>query len=289
LEKSSVTISSRDRVLYPESGITKGQLADYYIRLADPILEWLADRPVSLVRCPQGRAKQCFFQKHDAGSFGDAMKHVPIREKDGHDEPYLYVNDARGLLTCIQMGAIELHGWGSKVTDVEKPDRLVFDLDPDEGLGFEEVRAAAHQLRDVLGEMGLASWPMLSGGKGVHVVAPLDASRAWPEVKDFAHRFALAISEAHPKRFTANMKKTERRGRIFLDWLRNQRGATAVLPYSARARPNAPVAAPISWDELDDTNGGNRFTILDADELLKRRVSKALRGWGIARQRLPEL
>jgi len=141
----------------------------------------------------------------------------------------------------------------------------------------------------VLGEMGLASWPLLSGGKGVHVVVPLDASRAWPEVKDFANRFAVAISQAHPDRFTANMKKVERKGRIFLDWLRNQRGATAVLPYSARARPNAPVAAPITWNELEDTESGGRFTILDIDELLKRAGSKALKGWAVAKQTLPEL
>ncbi|UAK22987.1 DNA ligase D [Sphingomonas nostoxanthinifaciens] len=287
-DMAGVTITNPDRVIYPESGITKGALADYYARLADPILDWLGDRPTSLVRCPQGRAKQCFFQKHDAGSFGDAVRHVPIREKDGHDEPYLYLDDARGLLTCVQMGAIEFHGWGSKVADVEKPDRLVFDLDPDEGLGFVEVRHAAMQLRDVLGEMGLASWPMLSGGKGVHVVVPLDAGRAWPEVKDFANRFALAISEAHPKRFTANMKKVERRGRIFLDWLRNQRGATAVMPYTARARPNAPVAAPVGWDELETIDTAARFTIADAAELLDR-AAGPLRDWGRAQQRLPDL
>ena len=284
-----VTITNPDRVIFPESGITKGQLADFYARLADPLLEWLADRPVSLVRCPQGRAKHCFFQKHDAGSFGDAVKHVPIREKDGHDEPYLYVDDATGVLTCVQMGAIEFHGWGSKVADVERPDRLVFDLDPDEGLGFAHVRDAAFQLRDVLGEMGLATWPMLSGGKGVHVVAPLDASRDWPAVKDFASRFAQAMGEAHPKRFTANMKKVERRGRIFLDWLRNQRGSTAILPYAVRARANAPVAAPITWDELADIESGGRYTIADADELMKRATSNALKGWCKADQALPEL
>ena len=286
---SPVTITNPDRVIFPESGITKGQLADYYLRLADPLLEWLADRPVSLVRCPQGRAKHCFFQKHDAGSFGDAVKHVPIREKDGHDEPYLYVDDAKGVLTCVQMGAIEFHGWGSKVADVEKPDRLVFDLDPDEGLGFTEVKHAAVQLRDILGEMGLASWPLLSGGKGVHVVCPLDASRDWVAVKDFASRFARAMEAAHPYRFTANMKKTERKGRIFLDWLRNQRGATAILPYAVRARANAPVAAPVTWDELEGIDSGGHFTIGDADALLKRAASKNLRGWARADQALPEL
>ena len=286
---SPVTITNPTRVVFPESGITKGQLADYYLKLADPLLVWLADRPVSLVRCPQGRAKHCFFQKHDAGSFGDAVKHVPIREKDGHDEPYLYVDDIKGVLTCVQMGAIEFHGWGSKIADVERPDRLVFDLDPDEGLGFDAVRTAAFQLRDILGGMGLATWPLLSGGKGLHVVVPLDASKAWPEVKDFARRFALAISEAHPDRFTANMKKTERTGRIFLDWLRNQRGATAILPYAVRARANAPVAAPITWDELADVDSGGYYTIADAEELLRRAASKALAGWGVAEQALPEL
>jgi bifunctional non-homologous end joining protein LigD len=286
---SGVHITNPDRVIYPESGITKGQLADYYEALAGPILTWLADRPVSLVRCPQGRAKQCFFQKHDAGSFGEAVHHVPIREKDGHDEPYLYIDDPKGILTCVQMGAIEFHGWGSKIADVEMPDRLVFDLDPDEGLGFEAVKTAAFQLRDVLGEIGLATWPMLSGGKGVHVVAPLDASRDWVAVKDFASRFAQAISQAHPDRFTANMKKVERKGRIFLDWLRNQRGATAVLPYTARARPNAPVAAPVGWDELAEIDQAGRFSIRDADLLLERAGSRALKGWGVAEQRLPEL
>jgi bifunctional non-homologous end joining protein LigD len=286
---SGVTISNPDRVIFPESGITKGQLADYYERLAGPILEWLADRPVSLVRCPQGRARQCFFQKHDGGNFGDAVRHVPIREKDGATEPYLYIDDAKGMLTCVQMGGIEFHGWGSKVADVEMPDRLVFDLDPDEGLGFEEVRKAALQLRDVLGEIGLATWPMLSGGKGIHVVAPLDASRDWVAVKDFANRFALAISEAHPDRFTANMKKVERKGRIFLDWLRNQRGATAVLPYTVRARPHAPVAAPIGWDELEDIDTASHFTIADANTLLKRAGSRALRNWGKVDQALPAL
>ncbi|WP_294390060.1 DNA ligase D [uncultured Sphingomonas sp.] len=286
---SGVVVTNPDRIIYPESGITKGQLAAYYEAMADPVLAWVADRPISLVRCPQGRAKQCFFQKHDAGSFGDAVKHVPIREKDGHDEPYLYVDDAKGLLTCVQMGAIEFHGWGSKVGDVELADRLVFDLDPDEGLDFEEVKRAAMQLRDVLGEIGLATWPMLSGGKGVHVVAPLDASRDWVAVKDFAHRFALAISTAHPERFTANMKKTQRKGRIFLDWLRNQRGATAVLPYVARARPNAPVAAPVDWNELETISKAGHFTIADATELAERARSASLRDWARAAQRLPDL
>jgi bifunctional non-homologous end joining protein LigD len=287
-DMAGVKITNPDRVIFPESGITKGELAGYYAAVAAPMLEWLGDRPVSLVRCPQGRAKHCFFQKHDAGSFGDAVRHVPVREKDGSEQPYLYVDDARGLLTCVQMGAIEFHGWGAKVADVEMPDRLVFDLDPDEGLGFEAVKTAAVQLRDVLADMGLPSDPLLSGGKGVHVCVALDATRDWVAVKDFASRFARAISAAHPERFTANMKKTERTGRIFLDWLRNQRGATAILPYAARARANAPVAAPVTWDELAGIDTGAHFTIKDADTLIERAASQALADWGKKVKTLPE-
>jgi bifunctional non-homologous end joining protein LigD len=288
-DMAGVKITNPDRIVFPESGITKGELANYYAAIAAPMLDWLGDRPVSLVRCPQGRAKQCFFQKHDAGSFGDAVKHVPILEKDGSHQPYLYLDDARGLLTCVQMGAIEFHGWGSKIADVEMADRLVFDLDPDEGLGFEAVKAAAVQLRDVLADMGLPSDPLLSGGKGVHVCVALDATRDWVAVKDFASRFARAIASAHPDKFTANMKKSERTGRIFLDWLRNQRGATAILPYSARARANAPVSAPVTWEELAKLDTAARYTIKDAETLIERAASADLAEWGRKVRTLPDL
>jgi bifunctional non-homologous end joining protein LigD len=243
---------------------------------------------MTLIRCPQGRAKKCFFQKHDSGTFGPDVKHVPIKEKDGHLEDYLYFEDIKGLLASVQMGTVEFHGWGSKVEKVEYPDRLVFDLDPDVGLDFAKVKAAAVRLKALLGDLGLKTFPLLSGGKGLHVVAPLDASKDWPTVKSFAERFTRAIAEAEPETFTANIRKVERKGRIFLDWLRNQRGATAVMPFSARAREGAPVAAPIAWEELDRYKGGNHFTIRDADELLERAGSKMLAGWGEAKQALPD-
>ena len=284
-----VTVSHPDRVIFTGDGVTKGELAAYYAQLAEPMLRWLADRPASLVRCPQGRGKHCFFQKHDAGNFGGKVGHVAIREKKGGTEDYLAVNDGIGLLTCVQMGTIEFHGWGAPAHDVEHPDRMVFDLDPEEGLDFAEVRRAAQQLRDLLGEMGLASFPMASGGKGVHVVVPLDGKADWPKVKDFASRFSRAVAEAHPKRFTANMRKTERKNRIFLDWLRNERGATAVLPYSARARETASVAAPITWDELAELKDAKPWSVADADLLLKRAIGKTLAGWGEANQSLPDL
>jgi bifunctional non-homologous end joining protein LigD len=288
-EADGVKISNPERVVFPDSDVTKGELADYYRAIAQPMLVWAANRPISLVRCPQGRAKKCFFQKHDAGSFGKSVRHIPILEKNGKKEDYLYVEDAAGLLSCVQMGTIEFHGWGSRTDAVEKPDRLVFDLDPDVGLGFDEVKRAARDLHSHLADMGLQTFPLLTGGKGLHVVVPLTPRAEWPEVRDFAQRFAVALATAEPERFTAHLAKARRTGRIFLDYLRNQRGATAIMPYSARAREGAPVSAPIGWDELDEMESGARFTVRDAALLLERATSRALKGWGEAAQVLPDL
>jgi bifunctional non-homologous end joining protein LigD len=286
---SSVRITHPDRLIFPDSDVTKGDLAAFYEAMAPVALQWIANRPISLVRCPQGRGKHCFFQKHDAGSFGDHVKHVDIREKDGSVEPYLYIDDADGLLTCVQMGTIEFHGWGSSVGDVEKPDRLVFDLDPDEGLGFDAVKKAAADLKGHLAEIGLVSFAMLSGGKGVHVVVPLTPEAEWPVVKDFADRFCRALAQAEPDRFVATMSKAKRVGKIFLDWLRNQRGATAVMPYTARARSGAPVSVPVTWGELEDIDTAAKWHVGDQDELLERASGKSLACWGVARQVLPDL
>jgi len=284
-----IKISNPDRVIYPESGITKGELAAYYAAMADPILRFAGGRPVSLVRCPQGRAKHCFFQKHDAGTFGEHVHHVPVREKDGDMADYLYVDDGAGVLACVQMGAIEFHGWGSLADDIESPDRMVFDLDPDPGVDFEGVKKAALVVKQELAALGLQSDPMLSGGKGVHVIVQLDRSAQWNAVKDFAHRFALALGEARPEMFTANMKKVERKGRIFLDWLRNQRGATAIMPWAVRAREQAPVATPITWEELGGIDKASAFTIADLAALQERAASRTIAKWCAKPQRLPSL
>ena len=288
-EQDEVKISSRDRVIFPDSGQTKGQLADYYAAIAPLMLPFAASRPVSLVRCPQGRAKKCFFQKHDSGSFGGQVKHVPIAEKDGGTENYLYIEDIAGILSCVQMGTIEFHGWGARVSDVELPDRMIFDLDPDEGLDFDEVKTAAKDIHDRLSDLGLTSFAMLSGGKGVHVVAPLTPGHSWETHKDFARRFAEALSMSEPDRFVATMSKAKRKGKIFIDWLRNQRGSTAILPYSARARSGAPVAVPIAWGELKAMKNAQPFSIDDADRLIDRAKGKSLTGWGFAEQVLPDL
>jgi bifunctional non-homologous end joining protein LigD len=287
-ESFGIKISNHDRVIYPGENLTKGQLADYYAQVEALMMVDTARRPISLIRCPQGRAKHCFFQKHDSGTMGEHVKHVPVRESDGEVQDYLYVEDARGILACVQMGTIEFHGWGSRADKLEYPDRLVFDLDPDVGLDFNKVKSAAVRLRGLLADLGLVTFPLLTGGKGIHVVAPLDAKADWPAVKSFAERFSRAIAEAEPEIFTANIRKNQRKGRIFLDWLRNQRGATAVMPYSARAREGAPVAAPVTWEELDKIKGGDNFTIRDADELIERAESKLLAGWGQAKQKLPK-
>jgi bifunctional non-homologous end joining protein LigD len=283
-----IKISSRERVIY-ETGETKGQLADYYQAVAPLMLPWLANRPISLVRCPQGRGKKCFFQKHDAGAFGPHVRQVPIAEKNGQFQDYIYVDSAEGLLTCVQMGTIEFHGWGSRSEDVEAPDRMVIDLDPDEGLDFKDVKRAAKDVHDRLEDIGLVSFAMLTGGKGIHVVVPLLTGHDWDRHKDFARRFAEALAMAEPERFVSNMAKAKRVGKIFIDYLRNQRGATAVLPFSARSRPGAPVAAPIAWGELDGFDNAQPWSIADADTLLRRAKGKGLAGWGFAEQALPDL
>jgi bifunctional non-homologous end joining protein LigD len=285
----AIKISNPERVLFPDAGVTKGELVDYYRTIGPMMMEWAARRPLSLVRCPQGRARKCFFQKHNTGSFGPHVHQIPIEEKKGEIEDYVYVEDTAGIVACTQMGTIEFHGWGSSVAEVEKPDRLVFDIDPDEGLSFDQVKRTARDLHRHLADMGLQSFAMTTGGKGLHVVVPLTPQAQWPEVKDFAQRFAVALATAEPERFTANLAKVKRKGRIFLDYLRNQRGATAILPYSARARERAPVAAPISWDELEDLQSGAPFTVRDGAELLERASGRALQGWGEASQVLPDL
>lgn len=286
---SGIRITNADRVIFPDSGITKGELAAYYESVAKIMLPWLAGRPVSLVRCPQGRAKKCFFQKHDAGSFGDAVHRIPITEKDGETADYLWLDSAAGLLSSVQMGTIEFHGWGSRVKAIEQPDRLVMDLDPDEGLDERRLIDAALHIRDVLADMGLVTFPLQTGGKGLHVVAPLVPSAEWPQVKDFARRLATALASSDPARFTASMAKAGRKGRIFIDWLRNQRGATAVMPYSVRAREAAPVSVPMTWEELRGATTLPHWHIGDAVSIIARAASLDLQHWGRADQLLPDL
>ena len=263
LSVSGVRISHPDRVVSGEGGITKGDLALYYARVAERMLAHAASRPLTLKRCPAGMARPCFFQKHVGEGFPAEMGTVDLLEHDGESARYMTLLDAASLAVAVQMGALEFHIWGSHNDDIERPDRLVFDLDPDPSVGFEVVKDAAELVRRALEALGLTSFPMVTGGKGVHVVAPLLPTASFEDVARFAKGLAVRIAASDPARFVATMSKAKRRGRIFIDWLRNERGQTAVAPYSTRARDGAPVAVPVSWKDLSDLPAANGFKIGD--------------------------
>jgi bifunctional non-homologous end joining protein LigD len=282
-----VRISHPERVLWPEVKVTKLQLAEYYARAATRILPFLKDRPLSLVRCPDGRTGECFFQKHHNPSTPTELETVDIAEKDGGHAAYLVVRSKAGLIAAAQVSGMELHVWGARTDSLEKPERIVFDLDPDTGLSFADVRDAALEVRDVLKSAGLASYPMLTGGKGVHVIVPLARRNTWPEVKAFARGFAEAMAKASPERYLAQASKAKRAGKIFIDWLRNERGATAVAPYTLRAREGATVATPVSWAELKKSDSAARFTLANIGPRLAAK-SDPWPGYFEARQTLSQ-
>jgi bifunctional non-homologous end joining protein LigD len=263
-----VRISSGDRLVYPSPRVTKLKVAQYYARAAARMLPFAGHRPVSLVRCPDGTTGECFFQKHRGEGMPEAIGKVKVRESKGGSKEYICLSDASGLVAAAQFGAIEFHIWGARADLLEKPDRLVFDLDPDEGLGFANVRKAALEMRVRLEELGLPAVPMLTGGKGVHVIVPLRRRADWDTVKLFAKTFATVVADHAPERYTATMAKSARKGRIFIDWLRNERGATAVAPYSLRARPGAKVAVPVTWKELASFRSAGAFDIRNAGKRL---------------------
>jgi bifunctional non-homologous end joining protein LigD len=263
----------------------------YYGIVAPIMLPFLDRRLLNLFRCREGK---CFFQRNRAhpptGKEFDTLVHLePVAQKNGRTEQYLYVETAEEIVACAKVQTVEFHGWGSRAGAVETPDRLVIDLDPDPKLGFGKVKEAALQVQRAFEAVALVSFALLSGGKGIHVVVPLEPVAKWQQVDAFAKRFCTVLAEAAPENFTVALPKQQRRGRIFLDFLRNHRTATAVMPYSARARAGMPVAAPVTWDELKDIERSDTFSIADVDSLLDRARSRALKGWGSAAQRLPRL
>lgn len=263
LAVSGIRISNPDRAVFPGAGCTKGDVAQHYARVGARLIALAGHRPLSLYRCPSGIAEPCFFQKHDSGGMPRELSRVEIEQADGDKADYLYATRPESLVAAAQMGSIEFHTWGARTDRLERPDRLVFDLDPDEGLDWADVREAAFEVRDTLSELGLDSGAIVTGGKGVHVWLALRRTRGWDTLKLFAKTFAHVLAERAPDRYTALMSKSRRRGRIFIDWLRNERGATAIAPYSLRARPGAPVAVPVTWDELRDLDAANSFSISD--------------------------
>ena len=277
---------------YEKPDISVEAMGLYYRIVAPLMLPWVQRRLLNLLRCTDNK---CFFQRNRAhppsGNLlnGPEIRSEAVKQKNGHTEDYLYVADVEGIAACADASAVEFHGWGSRAGSVERPDRMVIDLDPGQGVTFEDVKQAALKVRQGFGTVGLECFAMLTGGKGIHVVVPLSAEAEWPRVRAFAKTFCTVLAQAEPRRFTVELPKEKRAGRIFLDYLRNQRTATAILPYSARARDGSPVAAPVDWEELEEVDRSDLFSIGDVEELLRRSKQRQLKRWGLAEQALPML
>lgn len=279
-------LTSPDKLLYQDDGIRKRDVADYYAAVMPWLLPEIEDRPLSLVRCPGGIGTQCFFQKHATPGL-ELVSRVPIAESGGGREDYLYARDAASVMELVQFNTLEFHPWGTHVDDIEHCDRLVFDLDPDESVAWSNVVSAARQLRDYLQQAGLASFVRTSGGKGLHLVVPLAPAAPWNRARAFAQAVAEAAREMDPLRYVATASKRLRKGRIFIDWLRNGRGATSVASFSLRARPGAPVAMPLRWEELGRVASGHAYDLRNTPSRLKRLKSHPWAGIGRVRQSLP--
>jgi bifunctional non-homologous end joining protein LigD len=264
-----VRLTHPDRLFYADQGITKLALAEYYAAIEDWALPHLANRPLSLVRCPDGQGGECFYQKHISSGVPDVVGRVEIRDRSG-SETYLVIENLAGLVAMAQLGVLEIHPWGSTVDKLETPDIITFDFDPDVGLPWQRVTDAAVEMREALLGIGLKSFAKTTGGKGLHVVVPVAPKLTWDAAKEFAKWVAERFVKAYPDRFTANMAKSARSGRIFIDYLRNGRGATAIGAYSPRARPGAPVATPLSWEEVEKGLKPDMFTVITVPDRLKK-------------------
>ena len=263
--RQSVKLTHPERMLWPSEGITKQGLADYYASNAEWIMPHLVGRPLSLVRCPGGIAAECFFAKHGWAGLSGAVRRIPLGEK----EPSLAIESIEGLLSLVQGNVLEIHPWGSTLADPERPDRLIFDLDPGEEVSWGDVIDAAREVRKRLVEgLKLESFVKTSGGKGLHVVVPLLPDMDWESAKFTSKKLAEAMAADSPRRYVANMSKSARKGRIFVDYLRNGRGATAVAAYSTRARAGATVSTPVGWDELSDAIKSDHYRLGNIDRRL---------------------
>ncbi|WP_430543603.1 DNA ligase D [Xanthomonas sacchari] len=264
------TLSSPGRVVFPDIGATKREVWDYYSAVMDHLLPEIAGRPLSIIRCPAGAERACFFQKHHTAGL-ELVSSVRLKEESGTQAEYLVVEDAAGLLELVQFNALEFHPWGAHAASPERADRVVFDLDPGPDVPFAEVKRAATDIRKLLAQLELESFLRVSGGKGLHVVVPLAPGCDWDLTKRFAHGFADALAQSQPDRFLATASKRLRNQRIFVDYLRNGRGATAVASYSLRARAGAPVAMPLAWSDLPKLHRADAFKLRDVPAKLKRR------------------
>ena len=267
--------------------MTKLGLASYYAQVAKWMLPHIIDRPLSLVRCPGGQGKMCFFQKHPAAETPPALLRVPVEEKDGVED-YVAVQDLEGLLSLVQISALEIHLWGSRRDRLEQPDRVIFDLDPDDKLPWPRVVEAAFEVREMLAKLDLTSFVKTTGGKGLHVVVPINPRRErWDAVKAFARRIADALVAKNSSLYVANMSKAARKGKIFVDYLRNDRGSTSIAPYSTRAKPGAPVSVPLTWDELTPALRSDHFHVGNISQRLDSLRRDPWNGIATLKQSLP--
>jgi bifunctional non-homologous end joining protein LigD len=284
-EIAGVRLTSPDKVLFPEQGITKRELAEYYVAVAPVMLPHVAERPITLMRCPTGRQRKCFYQRHAGSGVPDELGEIEI---SGFEESgaYLFIRDVQGLVALVQMGVLEIHPWGVRIDKPELADRMILDLDPGEGLGFADVMEAALQVRSGLQAKDLESFVKTTGGKGLHVVAPIERRHDWPEVKLYARRAAEALAAEYPARYLTKISKAERRAKIFVDYLRNDPTSTAVGPYSTRAREGAPVATPLDWGELVPGLDPTTFNLRTVPGRLARLGADPWAGIGKVKQRL---
>ena len=280
---AGVRLTNPERVLYPDEDITKRELAEYYEHVADWVLPHVAGRPLTLVRCPEGYTGECFYQKHLTEAMPDAVDGVSITEK-GKRKKYVLINDLAGLVSLVQIGVLEIHPWPAREDQLERPDRMVIDLDPGEGVEWKQVVEGAKEARDRLETVGLATYLRLSGGKGLHIVVPLARRNTWDELKQFAKSLADQMTHDAPDRYIATMSKAKRRGKVYVDYLRNQRGATAIASYSTRARAGAPVATPLAWKELTARIQPDKYNIRNLPARLEKLKADPWDGFFAARQ-----
>jgi bifunctional non-homologous end joining protein LigD len=268
IEIAGVRLTHPDKQLYPDEHVAKRDLALYYQTVAKRMLPHIARRLLSIVRCPEGRDEPCFFQRHPIPGSLTAIHRFKRPDKKGEPD-YIYIEDVQGLVALAQMGVLEIHIWGSHVDDVDRPDRMVFDLDPADDVPFAAVKSAAQHLRDVLDAVRLKSFPLLSGGKGMHVVVPLRPRHDWDVIKAFSGALAQRVAAEQPDRYVATMTKAKRKGRIFIDFFRNDKTATAIAPYSTRSRAGAPLAWPIGWNAVPRLDSAHAITLAN----VRRRLS----------------
>jgi len=273
-----------DRVYWADVGVTKQDLADYYRAVWDFMAPQLVGRPLALVRCPDGTQGQCFFQKHASAGLSEQRLHTVIDRKR---RQIIAVEDLAGLLSLVQAGVLEVHVRGSTIDRLDVCDRIVFDIDPGEDVSWAQIVGAARDVRERLAALELECFVKLSGGKGLHVVLPIDGAD-WDTTKRFAQSVALAMAADSPERYVAKITKSLRTGKIFVDYLRNSLEQTSVAVYSTRARTGAPVSVPVTWDELPRTKGGNQYTLLNLSKRLGNLRQDPWKDIGRVKQKLPD-